>query len=321
MSQDLVVLKLDAARQALAEAKTLQQTKSVLDVAAAAEVYARRQKLGDDAVKYATDIRLDAERKLGAILRETPNAKPGPRPELRSSEEHNSAPSLDDLGIDRKTSMRAQRLAELPDESFEAVKSGKVAITEALRQQRQAELPARVAALPEGKYRVVYADPPWKYNDARAFDAYGATAAADHYPTMSVEELCALPVKDLLAPESVLFCWATFPLLPDALTVVSSWGFTYKTAIVWEKDRANFGNYHNATAELLLIATRGSCTPDGAERAGQVQRIARGRHSAKPEEFRTLIDTLYRHGPRIELFRRGEAPPGWVVWGNEAQAA
>lgn len=144
---DLVVARLDAARIALVEAKTAAQVKSVMDAAAAAETFAKRQKLSEETIQHATSIKLDAERKLGEILRETPNAKPGPRPkQLDSSEECNSAPSLKELGIDLKTSMRAQRLADLSDETFEAVKAGDLKVNEALRGQRREELKAKATA-------------------------------------------------------------------------------------------------------------------------------------------------------------------------------
>jgi N6-adenosine-specific RNA methylase IME4 len=80
------------------------------------------------------------------------------------------------------------------------------------------------------------------------------------------------------------------------------------------RQRAN----HIPTAELLLIATRGSCTPDVDKPERQVKQFPRGRHSAKPEEWRALIDRLYPHGPRIELFARGAVPRGWRAWGAEA---
>jgi N6-adenosine-specific RNA methylase IME4 len=195
-------------------------------------------------------------------------------------------------------------------------------VREALRQIQRETMPA--LALPTGpkRYRVIYADPPWQYSDSRAGLAdYAQTAAEDHYPTMSVEELSALDVPRLAEPDATLFCWATFPLLPDALEVVKAWGFTYKTAFVWAKGRANFGHYHNASAELLLVCTRGSGVPDVDKREQQVQAVDRtGRHSAKPEEFRALIDRLYTHGNKIELFRRGQAPTGWDVWGNQTLA-
>jgi len=199
-------------------------------------------------------------------------------------------------------------------------KTGKV--DGAYRKLRHATVSERTTDLPEGKYRVIYADPPWKYSDERTnLGNYSDSAATAQYPTMSVDELCGLDVKSLTADDAVLFCWATFPLLPDALEVVKAWGFKYKTAFVWDKERANMGNYHNASAELLLICTKGSCTPEGEKRPDQVQTLKReGRHSEKPEHFRELIDSMYPSGPRIELFRRGDAPEGWHVWGNEAVA-
>jgi N6-adenosine-specific RNA methylase IME4 len=189
--------------------------------------------------------------------------------------------------------------------------------TEAERQVRRGLLKAQARALPEGKHRIIYADPPWKYGDERVGMKSGYVPAAAHYPTMSTAEICELDVRELAADDAVLFLWATFPLLPDALEVVKAWGFKYKTAIVWDKERSNFGNYHDASAELLIVATCGSCTPDASDRISQVQRKASQRHSAKPEHFRRLIDLLYTDGARVELFRRGDAPQGWAVWGNE----
>lgn len=197
------------------------------------------------------------------------------------------------------------------------VLAGEIKPTQALRQMKRDSLADRVAELPEGKYRVIYADPPWSYGDERSgLDASGSAAAA-HYPTMPIGEICALDIASLAADDAVLFLWATFPLLPDALQVIHSWGFKYKTAMVWDKQRANLGNYHDARAEMLIIATRGACTPEGKGRPSQIQSIARGAHSAKPEEFRATIDHMYPNGPRVELFRRGEAPAGWTIWGNE----
>jgi N6-adenosine-specific RNA methylase IME4 len=150
----------------------------------------------------------------------------------------------------------------------------------------------------------------------------GYVPAESHYPTMSTAELSLLDVRALAGDDTVLFCWATFPLLPDALEVIRAWGFKYKTAFVWDKGRPNFGNYHDASAELLIVATRGSGVPEIDERMRQIQTWPHpGEHSRKPEEARQMIDKLYPNGPRIELFRRGEAPAGWDVWGNEAADA
>ena len=219
---------------------------------------------------------------------------------------------------------QAAQIASRPPEEQRAI-VGRVQAGEkpvaAVRSIQRESLGDRVAALPPNQYRVIYADPPGKYGDERGgLEGYSDSAAAAQYPTMPLADICAMDVKSMAAPDSVLFLWATFPLLPDAIEVVKAWGFTYKTAFVWDKQRANMGNYHNACAELLIIATRGSCTPEIDKRPPQVIAEARGKHSAKPESFRVLIDTLYPTGPRIELFRRGDALDGWTVWGNEAAA-
>lgn len=228
---------------------------------------------------------------------------------------------------DRGTVERMDRLCEQRPDLAKDVQKGKKKATAALREMKKAEVAVKVAALPDGKYRVIYADPPWKYNDERSglgsSDGASAginrasTAAPDHYPTMTKAELMVLDVKSLAADDCVLFCWATFPLLPMQLEIVKTWGFTYKTSFVWDKGRGSFGNYHKAEAECLFVCTRGSCVPDADKLEAQVQRWPRAGHSRKPEAARDMIDRLYLHGPRIELFCRGEAPKGWAAWGAE----
>jgi N6-adenosine-specific RNA methylase IME4 len=213
-------------------------------------------------------------------------------------------------------------LADKPPEFQESVtaklKEG-IALTEALRQAHKEILPGKILALPSGQYRVIYADPPWKYNDTRTTgDHRQSTGALDHYSDLDLDGLKKLDVLAIAAPDSVLFCWATFPIMPDALSLVGAWGFKYKTAFVWDKGHGSFGHYHDADAELLLVATRGSCLPEADKKEKQIQRFARDKHSAKPEEWRGLIDRLYPSGPRIELFRRGDCPKGWEIWGAEA---
>ncbi|MCO5144582.1 MAG: MT-A70 family methyltransferase [Aquamicrobium sp.] len=232
-------------------------------------------------------------------------------------------------GTNRGAIERAERLVKADPALAAKVAAGEVKPTAAHRQLKKAEVEQKVKELPDGKFRVIYADPPWAYNDTREGLGAGdgqtvdraSTAAKNHYPTMTMAELKELDVKSLAADDSVLFCWATFPLLPEQLEVVKAWGFKYKTAFVWDKDRGTFGHYHTAEAELLLVCTRGSCTPDADKREAQVQRHPRGEHSRKPDAIREMIDRLYPHGPRVELFRRGEAPDGWVIWGAEAEEA
>ena len=318
LKTDPVIARLETARAALLAATTIEAVKQIADVAAAAELYAKRQHLSEEAIGYAHALKTDALARLGELLRDMPKATGGLPYQARStsSQKEPVAPTYADLGLDKKTAMVAQQLAALPSGTRQAIAQRETTLTEARRQEQHAARPYVV--FPEGKFRVIYADPPWQYRDTRALAGYSETAAEQDYPTMSVAELSALAVADLAYRDSVLLCWATFPLLPDALTVVSAWGFEYKTAFVWQKPRGLFGHYHKADAELLLVATRGSCTPDEQLRRSQIIVADTGGHSRKPEAVREMIDALYVHGPRIELFARSQHE-GWAVWGNDVK--
>lgn len=144
---DLVIVNLARARVALRDAKTIQETKKVLDVAAAAEIYATRQSLGQEAIDFAHAIKIEALRQLGSMLKETPRntgVKLAGRDFFggtKSEPPKISAPSLSDLGIDKKTSSIAQKLAALPPAAFEEVKAGHVAVAKAIVSVEKAKKP------------------------------------------------------------------------------------------------------------------------------------------------------------------------------------
>jgi N6-adenosine-specific RNA methylase IME4 len=217
---------------------------------------------------------------------------------------------------------RGDKLANDRPDLAEKVRLGKMKPAEAHRQMKKEEVSKKVEDLPEGQYRVLYADPPWKYNDAQAVKGEygtGTGAAEGHYPAMSLSEMKTLDIKALSANDSVLFLWATCPLLEDALELCKAWGFKYKAQFVWDKEKHNMGHYNSVRHELLLICTKGSCLPDSNKLIDSVQVIERTKkHSQKPEEFRNIIDEMYSLGPRIELFRIGDKPEGWETWGYEA---
>jgi len=169
-----------------------------------------------------------------------------------------------------------------------------------------------------GKYRVIYADPPWKYGDT-GMDEYGP--AERHYPCMSIKELCEMDVESIVEDDAILFMWVTSPMLSACWPIISAWGFKYKTSFVWDKVKHNMGHYNSVRHEFLLICTRGSCTPDNKKLYDSVQTIERSaRHSEKPEEFRDIIDALYPYGERCELFARwkNREHGKWKAYGNEA---
>ena len=226
----------------------------------------------------------------------------------------------DESGVSRRTVIRDgkkaeawARLAEDNPEAARAVQNGSKRFNEVRREIKRAEVREAVK-LPESKFRVVYADPPWKYGDQLTED-YGP--AKFHYPSMTVTELCAMPIKGMTEADAVLFLWVTSPLLEECFPIIRAWGFQYKTSFVWDKVKHNMGHYNSVRHEFLLVCTQGSCTPDNVKLFDSVQSIERTKHSAKPDEFRAIIDQLYPHGPRIELFARKELPKGWAAWGNE----
>ena len=170
------------------------------------------------------------------------------------------------------------------------------------------------------KYQVIYADPPWDYQQCRL-----SGSAKKHYPTMRIEELCALPVAEIADRDCALFLWATFPQLPEALRLIQAWGFVYKTvAFVWLKQNRKaltwfygLGFWTRSNAEICLLATKGH---PKRQSAGIHQLVISPveRHSKKPDEVREKIVALMGDVPRIELFARQQTP-GWDVWGNEVE--
>jgi len=215
---------------------------------------------------------------------------------------------------------RGDKLVKDRPDLAEQVRKGDIKPAEAHRQMKKDEVKGKAAELPKDKFSVIYADPPWSYNDKQGgsiSESYGA--AEKHYPSLSLSELKALPIRDLSADDCVLFLWATCPLLEDALELCRAWGFRYKAQFVWDKVRHNMGHYNSVRHELLLICTKGSATPQNVKLHDSVQVIEKtNKHSEKPERFREIIDELYPVGNRIELFRRGSTPKGWSAWGNES---
>jgi N6-adenosine-specific RNA methylase IME4 len=220
------------------------------------------------------------------------------------------------LGVNAGAIARAEALERKRPDLAEKVRQGEIKPTEARRQVKRDEVAQNVTSLPTSKYTVIYSDPPWSYNDKQGgtiSESYGA--AEKHYPSMSLSELKAMGVPDIAEQNAVLFLWATSPLLPDALELAKAWGFTYKASFIWDKVKHNMGHYNSVRHEILLVCTRGSCTPQVVKLFDSVQSIERtDKHSEKPEEFRKIIDTLYPNGKRIELFSRSDKE-GWDHYG------
>ena len=191
----------------------------------------------------------------------------------------------------------------------EAVEKGWTAqeVRQAVRRQKLRNVPP----LPAGKFFVVYADPPW------AFDNSGLSQSAERqYPTMPVESIAALAVSELVTTDGVLFLWIPVALLPDGLAVCSAWGFKYKTHRVWIKDRApGIGWFLLTKHEMLLIGTKGKDVQPELKPVSWFRAPA-GRHSAKPGIVYRDIEAMYPGRKYVELFAR-QQHAGWTAWGNE----
>ena len=169
-------------------------------------------------------------------------------------------------------------------------------------------------------FGIIYCDPAWSYKDKCHT---GKRGAGYKYTTTSTEEMAQLPVIKIAAKDCACFMWATMPMLPDALALMKSWGFQYKTvAFVWVKsnkkadtDFFGMGNWTRANAEVCLLGIRGKPKRVSAA-VRQVIRRPIMRHSEKPPEVRERIVTLMGDIPRVELFARVKTE-GWSVWGNE----
>ncbi len=170
------------------------------------------------------------------------------------------------------------------------------------------------------QYNIIYADPPWQYKQR------GLSGSAEkHYPTLNMQQLCSLPVQSITASDCILFLWATFPMLQEALQLISAWGFTYKTvAFVWVKQNKvsptwywGMGFWTRSNTEICLLAIKGH-PQRKARNIHQLVITPVEQHSKKPDVVYKKIIELMGDLPRIELFAR-QKKDGWDTWGNEIE--
>ena len=308
----------------LAEADTIQKAKELKTLALTAGEWAKRKGMGEQAIQHCRSYAMEAERKMGEMCKAeadagnlaTRESNPGTLSGKTSSgvpARHTRTATTSDIGLTRKERSQAEQLAALPRAVFDEVRDGKKTRTQVRRDIVRQEIIKRVS-LPTAKYRVIYADPPWSYGNTQP-DYH--TEQRDHYPVMKLSEICSMPVASFCEDNAVLFLWVTSPILEESFEVIRDWGFKYKASFVWDKIKHNMGHYNSVRHEFLLICVRGSCQPDTPKLIDSVQSIERTEHSAKPEEFRRIIEELYPHGKRLEMFARGKHV-GWDTYGNQA---
>lgn len=179
--------------------------------------------------------------------------------------------------------------------------------------------------LPDKKYRMLMADPPWNYNDKVRSSTGGGGGAAFHYKTLTLAALAHFPASQLAEDDSVLLLWTTFPMYPDALLVMEHWGFKYKTAMwVWAKTTKTgkfamgMGHYTRANPEVCLLGVRGKGVPVKRHDIINLQVHQRLKHSQKPTLFHDLSVEMFGDVSRIDLFARTKHA-GWDAWGLELE--
>ena len=177
--------------------------------------------------------------------------------------------------------------------------------------------------LPNEKFSVIYADPPWDYRGQLQHAGEGSGdsgGAIRHYPTVTLDMLMNLPVHGIAEENSLLFLWSTSPHLDQAIELGKAWGFNWATvAFVWNKGKVNPGFYTLSQCELCLAFKRGKIPlPRGARNIRQFVEAARQEHSRKPEEVRKRIEAMFPTQKKIELFARVRVH-GWYGWGLEAE--
>lgn len=311
-SQNALVF-LNAARRNIERATSVQELKGVRDQAEAIRQYAKQRGASLAILNGAAEVKLRAERRMGELLQD--GVKQGGDPKSHGV-------TLADLGVTKMESSRWQIEAAVPESRFEVFLATQreagdeitqAALLRVAKELRRVDIwndRKRLALeLPEREYQVILADPPWQFRNTGL-----RGVAAGHYPTMPLEEIAALPVASYAAENAVLFLWASNALLPEALQVLASWGFEYKSKMTWVKNAPGPGFYVLSQDEPLLIGVRGSMTPK--EIFSSVIHAKKGRHSEKPTEFYDRIEAMYPDLKRLELFARSTRD-GWHAWGNE----
>jgi N6-adenosine-specific RNA methylase IME4 len=175
------------------------------------------------------------------------------------------------------------------------------------------------------KFQTILADPPWQFAN-RTGKMAPEHKRLNRYQTLTLQEICEIPVHLAADQPAHLYLWVPNALLPDGLEVMRAWGFNYKTNIVWHKvrkdgepDGRGVGFYFRNTTELVLFGIRGALrTLQPGRRQVNIVKSQKQEHSRKPDEMYKIIEAC-SPGPYLELFARGTRP-GWLAWGNQAES-
>lgn len=312
------------AKQYLAQAFDFSDIRSIRDKAEAIRQYAKAQGEGLAIQNKAAEVKIRAERRAGELLSDAVSAG---NPQLSQS----GTIALKDVGISRNQSSRWQQEASVPDERFEQyvkemnesarelTSSGLQSLAKSIRNVGRNDIVVSESSaiddlnsiLKTGKkFGCIYADPPWKYGNQKT-----RAATDNHYPTMTVEDIAALPIEKLAADDAHLHLWTTNGFLPESFQLMTDWGFEYRSCYVWVKPQMGIGNYWRVSHEFMLLGIRGNAKKFHDHSLMSWGEFSRSKHSRKPDEVRAMIERASA-GPYLELFGR-QAVKNWTVWGNQ----
>jgi hypothetical protein len=240
-----VLMPIEAARRMLAECRSVDPAKQIRDQAEAVRAYLRQQRASSEAQNDAAEIKLRAERRLGELLEPDKEKRGGAKSQRASLPEASAGrsrpggrtslayPGTSSRVHSPRPARRAGRSRALACAASTSRRSSARRASRSSPESPRATSRCRSGETAE-RYPVIYADPPWEYDR-------GSTTPnrqiENQYPTMSLDQVCALPVPKLATDNAILFMWATNPLLPEALQVLKAWGFTYKSNFSWDKER------------------------------------------------------------------------------------
>lgn len=328
-----LLVKLDEGRRALAEARTLHDAKKVRDVAKAAADLMKQQRMSQEVIFDAMELKLWAERRMGQFLAGTVN-----RGGDRKSKSHDVTLIGLPEEVGRMQSSRWQRVAKVDEAKFtgyirDAREKGREPTTQgvmrmAKEKERQQMRDDNAKIIAKGKctpittadFSTIVIDPPWKWSDEGDKSQFGRGDPA--YATLSFEgvrdfEPCGdgRKVGDFAAKNAHLYLWITNRSLPKGFALLEAWGFRYVTCLTWRKPSIGMGNYFRGSSEQILFGVRGSLPLLRNDVGTWFQAKRQGKHSTKPEEFYQLVESC-SPGPWLELFARKERK-GWTAAGAE----
>jgi N6-adenosine-specific RNA methylase IME4 len=322
---------LSRATRMLAEVSSASEAKQVMDIASAAEHYARKHQLGEQAIAHAHAIKIDAQGMLGQFLAEMQKHPPGRQPHIGPTDGPISEPlTIEELGLTKNLSADSQLLARIKEEqpeAFDEIRNQEKSLVqlkrelkEQQREERRQENREKIAQSPNifeagVRFATIVVDPPWDFADEGDVDPLGRSRPT--YAQMSLDEITQLPIESLADIDCHLYLWITNRSLPKGFGLLDAWGFRYITCLTWCKPSFGIGNYFRGSTEQILFAVKGQ-QPLRRKDAGTWFTAPRGPdgHSSKPDEFYALVESC-SPGPYIDIFNR-RPREDWAVWGAEA---